>query len=157
MTTLSQVFGTSTSLTVNATAWANLVIITTTAIDVSSLSPVPDDILITVTGTAGTPMTVQKGVNVWVAISEDGTHFTDNDLYSGTQNTQTTLRAPSGHYGPYVIPLTASVAFWGVIGSLRAICGGTLPRKWGLVLENQTGQTITGPAATYTPITWTNT
>ena len=35
----------------------------------------------------------------------------------------------------------------------RGLC---LPRAVGLILENQCGQTITAPAATYTPINYTN-
>jgi hypothetical protein len=157
MTTLAQSFGTSTSLTLNATAWAQAVTISSTGLSVAGLSPVPDDILITVTGTVpNSALADQKAVNVWVAVSEDGTHYGDNDQYSGTNNTQTALRSPSNFYGPFIINCTQNVAMYGVIGSLRALCGGTLPRAFGLVLENQAGQTITSPAATYTPINWTN-
>lgn len=157
MTTLAQAFGSSTSFTVNSTTWAQAVTISTTAVSVTGLSPVPDDILITVSGTVpNSTLADQFAVNVWIAVSEDGTHYTDNDQYSGSNNSKTTLRSPSNFLGPFVINCTQNVAFYGVIPSLRAMCGGTLPTKFGLVLENQCGQTITSPAATYTPVTWTN-
>ena len=157
-TTLAQSFGTSTAMTLNATAWAQAVTISSNAVSVAGLSPVADDILITVTGTVpNSTLADQFAVNVWIAISEDGTHYTNNDQYSGTNNTQATLRSPTNFLGPFAINCTQNVAFYGVIPSLRAICGGTLPRAFGIILENQTGQTLTAPAATYTPINWTNT
>ena len=157
MTTLAQAFGTSTAFTLNATAWAQAVIITSTGISIAGLSPVPDDILITITATVpNSALGAQHAVNVWIAISEDGTHYTDNDQYSGANNSQATLRSPANHLGPFPIACTQNIAMWGVIGSLRALCGGTLPRAFGLVLENQNNVTLTAPAATYTPVIWTN-
>jgi|SRR5271165_2908569 len=156
MTTLAQVFGTSTSFTLNGTAWAQAVTISSTGLSIVGLSPVPDDLLITIIGTVpNSALANQKAVNVWFAVSEDGTHYTDNDQYTGTNNTQTTLRSPTNFLGPFVIPCTQNVAFYGVT-TLRQWCGLCLPRAVGLILENQCGQTITAPAATYTPITYTN-
>ena len=157
MTTLAQSFGSSSSLTLNPTSWTQGTTISSDAVDVSALSPVPVDIEITVTATVpNSPLGAQSAINVYVAVSEDGTHFTGNDQYSGSNNSQTALRSPTNFYGPFVIPCTQNVAAWGVVGSLRSLCGGVLPRKWGVVLENQTNLTLTGPAATYTPIGYSN-
>lgn len=158
MTTLAQSFGASASLTVNTTAWAQAVTISTNALNVSGVSPVPDDIMLTVSFAvpAGTPAD-SKAVNVWIAPSEDGTHYPDNDQYSGTNNTQTTLRSPSNFLGPFVVAAgTASITAYGVLPSLRTLCGGILPREFGVILENQSGLTLTSPAVTYTPVNFTN-
>lgn len=158
MTTLAQSFGTSTGLTLNGASWTQGTTISSTAINVSGLSPIPDDIMITVDFVfPNSAPANQLAVNLWVAISEDGTHYTDNDQYSGTNNTQTSLRMPTNFYGPFVIPVNQNITGYGVLSSLRTLCGGVLPRDFGIILENQGGQTITSPAATYTAINYTNT
>ena len=158
MTTLAQLFGTSTAFTLNNTSWTQATTISSTGIDLSVLSPIPDDVMITVDFVfPNSAPANQKAVNLWVAVSEDGTHYTDNDQYSGTNNTQSTLRSPTNFYGPFVIPVNQNITGYGVLASLRGLCGGILPRKFGIILENQGGQTITSPAASYTPVNFTNT
>lgn len=158
MTTLAQAYGTSTAFTLNATSWTSAHVISSDAVNLAGLSPIPDDVLITVDFTTSASAAAgQKGVNVYVAISEDGTHYSDNDQYSGTNNTQTALRSPTNFLGPFFISAaTASITAYAVF-ALSMLIGRTMPRAFGLILENQTGQTVTSPAATYTPITWTNT
>jgi hypothetical protein len=157
MTTLAQSFGSSTALTVNATAWTQATTISTDAVNVAGLATIPVDVMISVTATVpNSTLGAAKAINVYVAVSEDGTHYTDNDQYSGSNNSQTALRAPTNFLGPFVIPCTQNVAAWGVIPSLRTLCGGVLPRKFGVVLENQTNVTLTSPAATFTPINFPN-
>jgi hypothetical protein len=157
MTTVAQSFAGSAAFTLNATSWTQGTTVSSDAVDVSGLSPVPVDILVTVTATVpNATLGASKAVNVYVAISEDGSHYSDNDQYSGSNDSQTSLRSPTNFYGPFVIPCTQNVAAYGVIGSLRALCGGVLPRKFGLVLENQTNVTLTGAAASYTPVGYTN-
>lgn len=157
-TTLAQLFGNSAAFTVNATSWTQATTISTDAVDISAISPVPVDIEITVKGVFPNSVPAnQKAVNVWIAYTEDGTHYTDNDQYAGSNNTQSSLRSPTGFAGPFVIPVTQNVTFYGVIPSLLALLGSrVLPRKFGLVLENQGGQTITSPTASYTPVNLTN-
>jgi len=158
MTTLAQLFGTSTAMTLNATAWSALRTISSNAIDLGGASPVPDDVLITVKFTAsGSAAAAQKGVNVYVAISEDGTNYSENDQYSGTNNTQTPMRSPTNFLGPLFISAAVVSLVYTAVFPLSMLIGRTMPRKFGLILENQTGQTITSPAATYSLVNWTNT
>lgn len=157
-TTLAQLDGTSTSwTTVNTTTWAQAVTISIDAVNIAGASPVPVDVMMTFTGTEPASVAAQHAVNVYFSISEDGTHYSDNDQYSGSNNTQTTLRSPTNFLGPWVINTTSSLAYWSTVPSLRAICGGVLPRKFGAIMENQSNVTITGPAASYTLINFTNT
>lgn len=157
MTTISQVFGTSTSFTMNSTSWTTGKTNSSDAVNVAGIATVPVDIQITVSFTmpSGTPG-AQKGVNVYVAISEDGTNYTDNDQYSGTNNQQTTLRTPTNFLGPIFIAAgTASISVKSSF-FLSQLTGGSMPRKFGIICENQTNLTPTSLAATYTPINWQN-
>jgi hypothetical protein len=158
MTTLAQQYGGSASLTLNSSAWTTGATISSNALNISTLSPIPDDILMTVSFAipAGT-LASSPQVNVWFAISEDGTHYSDNDQYGGANNTQSSLRTPSNFYGPFVIYCpSASITAYGVISSVASILNGVLPRNIGVILQNQTGLTLTSPTVTYSPINYTN-
>lgn len=155
-TTLSQSFGSSSTFTLAGTggSWTTGETIASTAIDVTAASPVPVDYLITFdTGIPNSTLGAQNAVNIWIAYSEDKAHYTDNDQYSGATTTQSALRAPTNFAGPFSCRATQNVTLYCVIPSLRAMLGGILPAKFGLVIENQTNVTITAtPAASYTPL-----
>lgn len=149
-TTLSQLDGTSASLTVNNTSWTTGTVITCNAIDFSA-SPNPLDAMFTVKFTCpNSAPTGAKVVNVYISCSEDGTNYQDHDQYSGTNNTQTSLRTPTAFTFLMAIPVNQSIAGVGVLVSLLQILG-QMPRKGGIILENQSGQTLTGPAVTWSP------
>ena len=158
MSTVAQSFGASTSFAnLNTTSWAQAVTISTDAVDVAALAPVPVDVLVTVNATfPNSTMGAQQAVNIFVSGSEDGTNYDDNDQYSGTNNSQTTLRAPTNFKGAVVMAATQNKAI-AITFSLRQLYGGVLPRKFGLVLENQCNQTIATKSATYTSVNYTNT
>jgi hypothetical protein len=157
-TTIAQLFGTSTAFAnLNATSFAQAVTISTDAVDVSAISPVPIDILITVKATfPNSTMGAQSALNIYVAASEDGSAYDDNDQYSGSNDSQTALRTPTNFKGQVSMAATQNVAK-AITFSLRQLCGGILPRKFGLILENQCNQTITTKSASYTPVNYTNT
>jgi hypothetical protein len=104
-----------------------------------------------------------KYIHVWFAASEDGTNYTGNsgtaDDYTGTDHQLAQLGTPPTFLGPFFHPTpTASVTTHIIIPSLLAVYGGiALPKKWGLIIENQTGapfgNTVT---AEYTGINLTN-
>lgn len=152
----NQPYGTSTALTINATAWAQAVTISATAVQVNT-SPFALDYQCTFKWTfPNSAPANQKQINVYVSPSEDGTNYAENDQYSGTQNSQTTLRSPTNFYYATSFPVTQNVAGTGVIPSIRAVLGGsTMPRDFGLIFENQGGQTITSPTGTCTAINYT--
>ncbi len=156
MTTLAQSYGTSTALTLNSTTWAQATTNSSNAIDISSLSPIADDIWVTLLVTfPNLTIGAQSAVNIYVSCSEDGTHYDDNDQYSGTNNHNTSLRSPTNFkVGPSmhaVINVTTAITF-----SLLQVCGGTLPRKFGVILVNQCNEKIATFSASYTAINFTN-
>lgn len=162
MTTLAQNFeASSASLTVDSGSWVSGAVITTTALNIASLSPVPDDLLLTVNFIVPSSGTLASNscVNIYAALSEDGTHYTDNDQYSGTANLIATLRKPTNFYGPFklwVPTLNINPLYGVIISVLSQFNMGVLPRLLGFVLENQTGVTLTSPAATWSPAGFTN-
>ena len=105
-----------------------------------------------------------KYINIWGSLSEDGTNWLGNpsgtDNYVGTNATLTALGSPSVFFGPFTHPTnTASVTTTIVIPSIRDLFGGlVLPKKWGLIFENQTGVALpnTTFAAEYTGIQLSN-
>jgi hypothetical protein len=98
----------------------------------------------------------QKAVNIYISCSEDGTNFDDNDQYSGTNNSQAGLRSPTNFNGPIVLNGTSSIATAITFSLLAATGLRVLPRKFGIVLENQSNVTISTKSASYTPVNYTN-
>lgn len=95
-----------------------------------------------------------KLINIWMAISEDGTHFTGTRTnsvdsiaaapYAGVAGAFT-LQAPTQLLGAFqhAVP-TSNVQTDLIIPSLRDIVGGLiLPKKFALVVENRTGLAFT--------------
>ena len=102
-------------------------------------------------GTVASP----KYVNIWLSVTEDGSNWLGNsattDAYAGT-DAAVTLGNPCAFLGPFVQPTQqASVTGKIVIPSVRDIAGGlVLPKKWGLIVENQSGAAFTSLSAEYT-------
>ena len=112
-----------------------------------------------VLGTVASP----KYINIWAAASEDGTTFTGDsattDAYTGTAGS-ITLGSPTSFFGPFFFPTQqSSVNAQIIIPSMRDMFGGlVLPRKWGLIVENQSGAAFasSGHSASYTGVQLTN-
>lgn len=150
MSTVAPVFGSSASLTVNSTSWTTGVTISTDALNVAGLSPIPTEIEITVAFTCpNSAPTGAKAVNVYVSESEDGTNYDEHDQYSGSNNSQTSLRSPSNFKPIGVIAVNQNIA---AKRTFRVLGGQTPARGMGVILENQSGLTLTSPAVTYSPI-----
>jgi hypothetical protein len=100
---------------------------------------------------AGTPA-AQKSINVYIAISQDGTNFTDNATGA---DASLTLRSPTNLFGPFRIqtPTSGALTYRGVIPSVVAIIGGThLPPKWSIIIENQTNITFDTTEGNHTKV-----
>jgi hypothetical protein len=148
----------SASLTLNATAWITGSAISATALNIAALSPIADDILLTVSavvpsGTLSDLSTIQ----VWASPSEDGTHFPDNDLFSATNAYQASMPAAPNIYGPFKIYCRTGITQYGIIDSLITQFNfGLMPRALVIILENRTGLTLTSPAVTWSYADFTN-
>lgn len=103
-----------------------------------------------------------KYINVWFSGSEDGTDYLSNsattDAYAGADGA-ITLGAPPLFIGPW--PTNTQQASVTVKILIPSICKAfgmlILPRKWGLIIENQTGVAFNGqPSGEYSGINLDN-
>lgn len=117
-----------------------------TAVDNSS-NLYPDALLhVKVTTSSGT-MGDAKAVYVWLYGSVDGAKYTDNATGS---DADLVMRSPTNLRGPFVISTpTANVTYESVIGSVASFFGGSLPVKWGVVIENKTNVTLDPTASNF--------
>lgn len=76
-----------------------------------------------------------QAVYVWVYTSEDGTVHSGN---AGAADAAITLDTRHPYQLGCVIPCVTNAARGGSF-SLKAACGGSLPKVWGIIVDNQTG------------------
>lgn len=111
--------------------------------------------------TSASALANDKACYVYIYGSEDGTVYNGSSAEAEGTDAAVTLDSPSNLKGPFVINCPASSTTYRlVIGSVAAVFGGVLPRKWGFVLQNFTGQALDSTEGnhqkTYTGITYTN-
>jgi hypothetical protein len=93
--------------------------------------------------TSSSSLANDKACYVYLYGSEDGTTFDGSSAESVGTDAAVTLESPTILQGPFVIPCnTVSVTYGLVIKSVAAAFGGNLPRKFGFVLRNYTGQNL---------------
>jgi hypothetical protein len=82
-----------------------------------------------------------KAVYVYAYGSEDGTNYGDNATGS---DAAITLRSPSNlrPLGVILCPDSGALTYKSQPMSLADAFGGTVPRKWGIVVQNATGVTL---------------
>lgn len=94
-----------------------------------------------------------KAVYVYAYGSEDGTNYPEAITGSDANYTR---RDPTVLRLIGVVPVpTQNLTYKSNPMSVAAAFGGILPRKWGIVVQNYAGQTLTSGSASYTGITWT--
>jgi len=109
--------------------------------------------------TSASALANDKACYVYLYGSEDGTNYNGSSAEAEGTNAAVTLDSPTNLKGPYIIACPASsVTYKLVIGSVAAAFGGVMPRKWGFVLQNYTGQNLDSTEGnhtkTYTGITY---
>lgn len=134
--TVTQKFATSTGITCSLASLADNTARESTAIDNSTNLYEDALVYLAVKLQAGTP-TGEKAIFVYVYGSEDGTNYTDNATGS---NASITMRSPTNliPIGVIATPDSGALTYKGVFSVAKAF-DGILPRKWGIVVENQTG------------------
>jgi hypothetical protein len=104
------------------------------------------------TANAGSP-TGSKGVFVWVKTSQDGGTTWDGNATGA--DTAIALDSPHQFNLGVAIPFPSSGLTRAGTFSLRSACGGSLPKTWGIIVENQVGFALTGVSVVchkvYTP------
>lgn len=124
---------------------------------VDNSSNLYDDALLTVsvTTSSGT-LANDKAVYIYIFGSEDGTNYDNDDAAIGAADTGYTVNTASNLKGPGVISCpTASIKYYKTF-SVASFFGGILPKSWGYVCVNFTGQRLGASYSSYTGITYTN-
>lgn len=147
-------YGTSTAITCTLASLADNAARECTAVDNGTNKYLDAIVYLACKLQTGTPAN-EKFIAVWFYGSEDGTNYTDN---ASGSDAALTMRASTNLRGPHIIaaPDSGGLTYKTVIGSVAAFFGGVLPRKWGFVVENQTGVTLSATegdhAKTYTGV-----
>lgn len=118
-----------------------------------------DDVLVYIAvKTSGTTLGMDKSVYVYVYGSEDGTNF-DSGAEAVGSDIGITFSNPTILKGPVVLAAPGTSQTYKKVFSISPFFGGRMPRKWGLVAKNFTGQSLdpteTNFTKTYTGITYT--
>jgi hypothetical protein len=163
-TTIKPVYGATTALTItSAAALASLAAAGCAARDNSA--DLFEDVIISFQASlANGSVAADKLINIWLAGSEDGTHWNGEtgtgakDNYAGS-DAAVTLDSPTNLLGPFQIGTPQNVSsgapvYGGVIPSFCRYWGTrfVMPRKWGIVVENRTGLAFAGFSASFTGI-----
>lgn len=137
MADVKQAYGASTALTITLDSLAAAGARESTA--VSNTTTLFGDAHVTVIAalSSGSP-TGDKAINVYAYGSEDGSTYTDNATGS---DAAITLRSPTNLrlIGVVSAPDSGSVTYNSHPLAVSPAFGGTIPSRWGVVVENQTG------------------
>lgn len=140
MADIKQAFGTSIAITITLASLADNAARESTVIDNGSDLFLDVIVQLTCQLQAGSPAN-EKAIYIWAYGSEDGTDYTDNATGS---DAAVTLRAPHNFklIGVINCPDAGGLAYKSHPMSIAQAFGGVMPRKWGIVVENQTGITF---------------
>lgn len=138
MANLKQGIGASTALTITVASLANAAARESTIVDNSSNLFL--DAMITFKLKVAASLASDKTIYVWLFASEDGTIIDDN---ATGVDAAITLRSPHNFKGPFIINTpTDSLTYNAILTSVASFFGGVMPKKWGVIVENKTGQAL---------------
>lgn len=154
MATTTTIYGTNTALTLTLTSLTNTSARQSTARDNSTTVALDD--LVGGHITPGASIAVPAYCNVYVAaLTDDGTHYGGGATGADAAFTMPTYRGNLRL--AVVVPInTASVTEYFEPFSVANLFGGVLPKKYAVIVENQTGGTLdatNGGSIYYQPIT----
>lgn len=146
-------YGTSTAIAITAGSLGNATARQSASVDNSSNLYL--DALVTITVGIGT-VAAPKTVNVYVAGSEDGTAWPgegsgSNDGVTGA-DAAITLEAPTNLRLLTSISTPTSTKTYIQVGSVAQAFGGVIPRKWSIIVDNESGAALTSCALQYSGV-----
>jgi len=144
MSDLKQAFGASTAITITLNSLANAAARESLVVDNTSNLYLDALVLVIAKLAAGSPAGA-KALYVYAYGSEDGTNYTDNATGA---DAAITLRSPTNLrlIGAISAPDSGALSFKSHPMSIAAAFGGVMPRKWGIVLSNQSGVALDSSA-----------
>lgn len=161
-TTDNIAYGTTTAIACTITALASSATVGRQCTVIANTTNLYDDVLVTVGAcTNASAPTGDKACYIYFFGSEDNTLFNSDDAQPGASDAGYTINAASNLCGPGVISCPTASKIYYKTFTLSSFFGGVIPRKWGFVFINYTGNamlaTTTNPNMSYTGITYTNT
>lgn len=151
-TTDKIVYGTSTGITCTLASLASSATAARGCAAVDNTTNKFDDAMLTVAvKTSASALANDKACYVYLYGSEDGTIYSGSSAEAEGTDAAVTIDDPTNLKGPYVIACPASsVTYRLVIGSVASAFGGVMPRKWGFVIRNYTGQNLSATEGDHT-------
>ena len=118
-----------------------------------------DALLYLAVKTSASALANDKACYVYLYGSEDGTNFNGSSAEAEGTDAAVTIDSPTNLILAGVIRCPASATTYKGVFSVAAAFGGVMPRKWGFVLRNYTGQALDSTEGnhtkSYTGITYT--
>lgn len=158
MATIKIAYATSTAITCTVASLASSATVGRECTAVDNTSNLYDDAMVYAQfKTSASALANDKTVYLYFYGSEDGTNYIESATGS---DAGFTIFSPSNLRGPFPVSCpSSSTTYKAVVGSVASYFNGVLPRKWGFVVVNYTGQALdsTGGnhALSYTGITYT--
>jgi hypothetical protein len=160
MTTTDKIaYATSAALTITLNSLATSATAGRQATVIDNSTNLYDDALVTaIVSTSASALAAPNAVNIYVCGSEDGTNFDEDTAVMGASDAAYTIDAPTNLRLAAVINCSTSSKVYNKIFSVAQLFGGVMPRKWTVVVVNNTGQALlsSGNSMSYSGITYTN-
>lgn len=156
MTVTNIKYGTSTAITITLNSLASSATAGRQATVIDNSTNLFDDVLVTTiisTGTVSSPVSV----NVYVSGSEDGTNYDQDSAVIGATDAAYTIDSPTNLKLAKVINCSTSTKVYNAVFNVAGLFGGVMPRKWTVVVVQQTGGALaaSGNSMSYSGITYT--
>lgn len=150
----------STTIDCTLAALANSSTLGRSGVAVDNSGNLYDDALLYIAVKAsGTTLGGDKTVYVYLYGSEDGINFDGSTLESPGTDVGVNIPSPTNLKGPIPIAAPGTSATYKTTIPVGQFFGGRLPRQWGFVIRNATGQALnpieSNHTKTYTGITYT--
>lgn len=145
MATIKQALASSTALTITLASLASSATAgrESTVVDNSSNLYFDAQLTVRIKLTSGT-IANDQCVHVYLYASEDGSTYTDNN--TGADAAITPASPTNLIYLDKIATPAQSTSYTKTFGGIAQTFGGTLPRKWGVVIRNYSGIALTATA-----------
>ena len=160
MASVKVAYGTSTAITCTLASLASSSSAGRGCAAVDNTSNLFDDALVTVAvKTSSSALANDKACYIYVYGSEDATNYNGSSAEAEGTDAAVTLDSPTNLLGPVVLACPATSTTYKTVFAIAQFFGGNMPRKWGVVVQNYTGQALDSTEGnhqkTYTGVTYT--
>jgi hypothetical protein len=159
MTTQKIAFSSSTALTITLNSLANSATAGRQATVVDNSSNLYVDALVTaIISSSASALASPYAVYIYVSGSEDGSNFDQDSAVMGASDAAYTIDSLTNLRQAAIINCSGSSKVYNKTFSVAQLFGGVMPKKWTVVVVNNTGQALasSGNSMSYTGITYTN-